>query len=180
LRDVEVSSPELATLQCDGGSSNAVAALIPGIITCTGSYAVTPENLEAGQLTFTAQANSSTLAATSSAVGAVAAPVVLVMAAQPQLVLDVVASSCVVLNGTGTPSMYMYLSFQRHTCESIFDMCMPHDMVLRGSKSIVDGPEGSASTGLQGVCVHALPPQVQMPKMQSDAWCKSATWGMSG
>jgi hypothetical protein len=104
LRNVVVTSPGLTALQCDGSNSSTVAALNPGPLACTGSYSVSQEDLEAGQLTFTAQATSTTLDAASTAVGAVAtAPVVLTMAAQPQLVLDVVASSCVILNATGTP-----------------------------------------------------------------------------
>lgn len=104
LRDIEVTSAQLAALNCAGSSSSTVAALNPGTLICTGNYTVTQENLEAGQLAFTAQATSTTLDAASTPVVA-AAPVVLVMAAQPQLVLDVVASSCVVLNGTGVSKL---------------------------------------------------------------------------
>jgi hypothetical protein len=101
LRDVEVISDKLSALECAGSSNNTVAALNPGTLLCTGNYTVTQENLEAGQLTFTAQATSSSLNTPATPLAALV-PVVLVMAAQPQLVLDVVASSCVVLNETGT------------------------------------------------------------------------------
>jgi hypothetical protein len=102
LRDVVVGTNPLLTLQCKGSTDNTVAALNPGSIACTGSYAVTHLDLEAGQLTFTAQANSTTLEVASTPIDAIT-PVVLIMAAQPQLDVDVVASSCVVLNATSKP-----------------------------------------------------------------------------
>lgn len=97
--------PDL-TLDCTEGSANPVTTVNPsspantGALTCTGTYAVTQMDLETGQLSFTAQATSSTLPTGDGTVVA-QAPVVLTMVAQPQLEVDVVASSCRVIPGAG-------------------------------------------------------------------------------
>lgn len=99
---MEVTSPQLAGLDCGDSGGTAVDVLPAAPLTCTGNYTVSQEDLEAGQLAFTAQAAFSTLAAAGGPVVAIAAaPVVLTMAASPQLELDVVASSCAVINATG-------------------------------------------------------------------------------
>lgn len=90
LKDIVLRSPELGLLSCPKG--NATAA--PGLsFSCEGSYNVSALDLEQGVLNFTAVGTSSTLPAAQQPVAASQADV-LVMQAQPQLDLDIVAGSC--------------------------------------------------------------------------------------
>jgi len=102
LQDIKVASLTVLRLACPA------ASVAPNMfLMCTGNYTVQPEDLEKGELSFTVNVTSPTLPA--SQLPVTTPPAVVTMVALPRLVVDVVAGSCNVLNGTGKPVIIPHL-----------------------------------------------------------------------
>jgi hypothetical protein len=86
VKAVTVTSQQLGTLDCDIAAADNVP--VDGVVTCTGTYTVQQEDIEAGAFLVTADATSSSLATPALGQGSVT------ISSNPQLTVDVLAEQC--------------------------------------------------------------------------------------
>jgi hypothetical protein len=86
VKAATVTSAQLAALDCDVPAGDDVP--VDGVVTCTGTYTVQQDDIEAGALAVTANASSTSLATPAPGQGAVT------VNSNPQLSVDVLAAEC--------------------------------------------------------------------------------------